>query len=552
MVYDEARQRTVLFGGFGTGPLDETWEWDGTSWIQRSFATRPSARQVSAMTYDSARERVVLFGGYVATSGGLGDTWEYDGASWTQRFPAHSPPATFDGQFAYDAARGVCVLLGGTTATFGVAGHWEWDGNDWREVRAAPLPRQGHGLAHDPLRDRTVLFGGNHDPVQLDDTWEWDGERWERHTPPVSPSGRVDPALVFDGARGRVLLFGGEAGGTRLDDTWEWDGAQWIERFPATRPPARRAAALAYDEARGRVLLFGGDGGQFTPSLSDTWEWDGNDWLPRTPATVPPARTEHVLVYDARRARVVLFGGQACLPFQGCTALDDTFEWDGTDWLARVPALAPAARGYAGATYDRQRARTLLFGGLGGGVLGELEEWDGNGWRVRATGGAPGARYDAALAFDAEPGRALLFGGVDADFLLSSETFELAVGCDALDPGHASGSLAIGCNAAPRLGTSFCVEFADPLSAGASGLLVAPGPPRAPRALNLPLLCAPGILHVPAGARALFGSGNPASYCITLAPSTALIGASFVLQGAALETGGCWRLTDGLVVTLQP
>jgi hypothetical protein len=494
----------------------------------------------------------VLFGGYVATSGGLGDTWEFDGTTWVQRFPAHSPPATFDGQFAYDAARGVCVLFGGTSANFSATGHWEWDGADWREVRTAPLPRQGHVLVHDPLRDRTLLFGGFHDPVQLADTWEWDGSRWEKHEPVQSPTPRTGAAAVFDAGRGRVLLFGGDAGGSKLDDTWEWDGTQWSERFPATRPAARSAAALAFDAARGRVLLFGGDGGQFTPSLDDTWEWDGSDWRALAPASVPPGRNEHTLAYDPRRARVVLFGGQACLPFQGCSALKDTWEWDGADWRELLPLSTPGARAYAGMTHDLQRSRTLLFGGLGGGMLGDLQEWDGSAWRDRTTAVAPSARYGAALTFDPTPGRTLLFGGVDVDAHVSSETWELAVPCDVIGSGHASGSLAIACTSRPEAGATFCVEFSDPLSAGLNGLLLAPGPQRTPVPLALTSLCAPGLLHVPPGGRALFRTGDPASYCVSLAPSSSLVGASFVVQGAVQETSGCWRLTDGLVLTVQP
>ena len=33
--YDAARVVTVLFGGHAaTGPLGDTWEWDGTNWTQ--------------------------------------------------------------------------------------------------------------------------------------------------------------------------------------------------------------------------------------------------------------------------------------------------------------------------------------------------------------------------------------------------------------------------------------------------------------------------------------------------------------------------------------
>ena len=45
-----------------------------------------------AMLFDSGRNRTVLFGG-LSAAGYLNDTWEYNGANWTQRSPAVSPPA---------------------------------------------------------------------------------------------------------------------------------------------------------------------------------------------------------------------------------------------------------------------------------------------------------------------------------------------------------------------------------------------------------------------------------------------------------------------------
>jgi hypothetical protein len=32
MVYDAARQETVMFGGYGPGLKGDTWTWDGSTW----------------------------------------------------------------------------------------------------------------------------------------------------------------------------------------------------------------------------------------------------------------------------------------------------------------------------------------------------------------------------------------------------------------------------------------------------------------------------------------------------------------------------------------
>jgi hypothetical protein len=35
---------------------------------------------------------------------------------------------------------------------------------------------------------------------------------------------------------------------------------------------------LAYDAAHSKVLMFGGGYGSMRTSLDDTWEWNGTDW----------------------------------------------------------------------------------------------------------------------------------------------------------------------------------------------------------------------------------------------------------------------------------
>lgn len=75
MVFDSTRGKVILFGGWTvTGAIvGDTWEFDGTRWTQVALAgPAPSARYNHQMVYDSARQRVVLMGGY-----GQADTWEF-------------------------------------------------------------------------------------------------------------------------------------------------------------------------------------------------------------------------------------------------------------------------------------------------------------------------------------------------------------------------------------------------------------------------------------------------------------------------------------------
>src|SRR5262249_16823512 len=63
----------------------------------------PPARGYQTMVYDSARRVIVLFGGRSAsTFDALDDTWEYNGTTWIQRFPPTHPAARMGHQMAYE------------------------------------------------------------------------------------------------------------------------------------------------------------------------------------------------------------------------------------------------------------------------------------------------------------------------------------------------------------------------------------------------------------------------------------------------------------------
>src|SRR5262249_25333994 len=234
-----------------------------------------------------------------------------------------------------------------------------WDGSRWfqRMPATAPLPRASHAMAFDSQRGRTLLFGGSAGNLsRFGDTWQWDGSFWTPLAPATSPAARSAHALAYDSVRDRVVLFGGLSSlfGPVLGDTWEWDGTNWAQRMPVQSPAARQWTALAFDRARGRTVLFGG-----WPVFADTWEWDGTNWSPVAGAHAPPARYRHSLAYDSARGRTVLFGGQATAP---PTSLQDTWEWDGTDWTQRATAASPAPRYGHVLAFDSARGRTVLFG----------------------------------------------------------------------------------------------------------------------------------------------------------------------------------------------
>jgi len=324
LAYDPGRGR-VIASYPGASGLVVT-EFDGADWGPRDPVSTPPSRTSLALATDTHRQRVVMFGGAAPGPGACGveetalceDTWEWDGADWRQRAGGAGPCPRRDHALAYDAARRQVVLFGGETGR-GVgcveceeetcADTWGWDGREWHLHRPdhRPLPRLGHAMAYDAARERVVLFGGCDEWCidELGDTWEWDGTDWREQDPGEAPVARHGARMAYDAVRQRVVLFGGwanEAGACGVDDsrlcadTWEWDGDQWLVRHPATSPMGRMYHAVAFDPMRGVVLLQGGcddvaDTGMCAGGYSDTWEWDGTSWRPVSGgATSPVAR----------------------------------------------------------------------------------------------------------------------------------------------------------------------------------------------------------------------------------------------------------------------
>ncbi|MFC1482608.1 kelch repeat-containing protein, partial [Myxococcota bacterium] len=119
--YDEWRGVTTIFGGWRSSSnyLNDTWEYDGVSWIDVSPATSPSSRRGVAMAFDSTRGVTVLFGGNECPNGScyVNDTWEYDGTTWVEIGTATAPSPREHHAMVYDALRRWVVLFGGDSGT---------------------------------------------------------------------------------------------------------------------------------------------------------------------------------------------------------------------------------------------------------------------------------------------------------------------------------------------------------------------------------------------------------------------------------------------------
>ncbi|MBI2942618.1 MAG: hypothetical protein HYY25_00315 [Candidatus Wallbacteria bacterium] len=522
MAYDPVRQETVLFGGVDSllGLRRDTWLYAAGSWRTVTPATSPPLRRAAAMAFDTARSRVVLFGGI--NTARLNDTWEWDGTSWGEITPTVPPPPIRDGAaMAYDSGRNVMVLFGGDAVGGKLGDTWERSGTDWVETteRVAPSARSEAVMAYDPNLGKIVLHGGfDTDGRALTDVWTWDGADWRPAALALSPSVRGQHAVVYDTARGAAILFGGSSttsSGTRVGDTWELsiDSADrppaafaggsrtvglglpvsltatasdpeqltltfswgqtgepsvalgnassatatftptvaapyaftllvsdpvgnstsssvtlfavargdrspaWTQPAAPGAPSARVTHASAADPFRRVTYLFGGFS---SGTEGDFFEWNGSQWRELLPPTKPGLLRDHAMAFDTARKRLVLFGGIGA-PLD---VLGDTWEFDGTNWSRIAGTPSPPDRRRPAMAYDSARSKIVLFGGLNAGRFDDTWELDATGWAQVTTVNIPPARSNARIAFDSNRNRMVLFGGALSSSVPTGDTWE--------------------------------------------------------------------------------------------------------------------------------
>jgi hypothetical protein len=118
MAFDSNRCRAVLFGGEEENfkATNDTWEYDGNNWSQKNTDESPSPRWAHSMVFDPIHGKIVLFGGYGPhwpDGNTLQDTWEYDGTRWVDEHPNLPPSSREQHILAFDGNNYLIVLFGG-------------------------------------------------------------------------------------------------------------------------------------------------------------------------------------------------------------------------------------------------------------------------------------------------------------------------------------------------------------------------------------------------------------------------------------------------------
>lgn len=174
LVYDQPRDRIILFGGSATGMgrVNQVWALalsGAPTWSQLTpSGTPPSGRSSTHAVYDQARERMVVFSGYTGSTLYTGDVWALalNGApAWTSLAPTGGPARARGSGFAiYDERRDRMVIMTGSRETafediIPISDSWALSWNSLVGVTPGPLPATlSMGVPHPNPASHDVEF----------------------------------------------------------------------------------------------------------------------------------------------------------------------------------------------------------------------------------------------------------------------------------------------------------------------------------------------------------------------------------------------------------
>ena len=246
------------------------------------------------------------------------------------------------------------------------------------------LPRGfGQSMPYDPTHDRVLLFGGTDGLVPYADLWalSLSQRAWRvLHPGGAAPEPRMGQTMVFDPSPPRMVLFGGwgwtSKGAVSYNDCWALslgEDLAWarLQTFGKAPSPRNHHSAI-YDARRNRMLVFGGGKREvWSLSLGDKPTWTRLE----TVGTQPPPFEGHSAVYDARRNRILVFGGTAgnYSPLMRVTGAPPTKTYndvwalsltDPPSWAKLTPlGEPPSVRYYHAAVLDTAGDHMLVFSG---------------------------------------------------------------------------------------------------------------------------------------------------------------------------------------------
>ena len=173
----------------------------------------------------------------------------------------------------------------------------------------------------------------------------------------------------------------------------------WYQDYP-NDSPSSRFTNIVYDGNNKNVVLFGGYYGRTAKlSYNDTWIWNGNNWIQKFPSESPSSRAFYLITYDDNNKNVLLFGG---------VSYNDTWIWDGNNWIQKFPTNSPLNQSSPiTMTYDYNNKNVVLLGDNN-----DTWTWDGNNWTQKFPTNSPDINITGTMSYDHINKNVVLFGGV--------------------------------------------------------------------------------------------------------------------------------------------
>ena len=393
----QGSNKTVLYtGGVCTNAtgVDETYEWDGTTWNKITLNASATRLFGAGLAYDDSRQLVTMFGGSPVVGQPVADTWIYTAQTWLtlSDFTRPGPRSLFS--FTTDPVSNTIWMYGGNDAFTTFSDFWQFQNGEWQEMSAENTPAGclTPNAAFDTDRNKLVLV------CAASDTFEWDGTAWKAFTGlnTLPPFHRFS-SMAYDATLKKTVLFGGFDGTNYLDETWTWDGTSW-SRQKKNPAPSRALAAMWYDSTLKKTVIYGGIGRLTTQDrvtrYSDMWTFDGNGWTKLTASGgTPGMRYGAQITIDPRTSHVLLFGGlrddpvppvpPSTVPGEVQVYADDMWEWDGSAWAQLHPTTVPPARENGRMAFDPTRNEIVMFGGYAGAFFSDVWTYNPTTWKAR-------------------------------------------------------------------------------------------------------------------------------------------------------------------------
>ena len=272
--------------------------------------------------------------------------------------------------------------------------------------------------------------------------------RWSTNYAFTPDTGLSLHTAVFDPSMKVMVVFGGIDWGAHetatnavlLNAPANANGS-WttlLANGAAGSPPARAGHSAVYDITNNRMTVFGGvtclacDNPNY---LNDVWVLTNANgqggtaaWTQLSPSGTPPEpRWGHVVAYDSRHNRMIVFGGLGSVNYSDVWVLSHANGLGGNPrWTQLAPSGSPATGvGLASAVYDQANNIFTVFGGedidetgftngvwtlAGANGLSGTPQWTNI--VADSTPGSPAQRAGQSAVYDATNDRMIIFGGL--------------------------------------------------------------------------------------------------------------------------------------------